>query len=72
MNIERILEEPLIVGAVKDKAERAQRIRKAMEEVKLTPVNDFLEKFPHMLSGGQQQRVVIACGMIMRPEIPCR
>ncbi|MGA7195059.1 MAG: ABC transporter ATP-binding protein [Anaerolineales bacterium] len=68
MNIERILEEPLIVGAVKDKAERAQRIRKAMEEVKLTPVNDFLEKFPHMLSGGQQQRVVIARAMIMGPK----
>jgi peptide/nickel transport system ATP-binding protein len=68
MNIERILEEPLIVGGVKDKAERAQRIRKAMEEVKLTPVNDFLEKFPHMLSGGQQQRVVIARAMIMGPK----
>jgi peptide/nickel transport system ATP-binding protein len=68
MNIEKILEEPLIVGGVKDKEERAQRIRKAMDEVKLTPVGDFLEKFPHMLSGGQQQRVVIARAMIMGPK----
>jgi len=68
MNIERILEEPLIVGGVKDKEERTQRIRKAMDEVKLTPVEDFLEKFPHMLSGGQQQRVVIARAMIMGPK----
>ncbi len=68
MNVERILEEPLIVGGVKDKEERTQRIRKAMDEVKLTPVEDFLEKFPHMLSGGQQQRVVIARAMIMGPK----
>ena len=68
MNVQRILEEPLIVGGVKDKEERNQRIRKAMDEVKLTPVEDFLEKFPHMLSGGQQQRVVIARAMIMGPK----
>ncbi|HUI89533.1 MAG TPA: ABC transporter ATP-binding protein [Anaerolineales bacterium] len=68
MSVERILEEPLIVGGVKEKEERLQRIRKAMDEVKLTPVEDFLEKFPHMLSGGQQQRVVIARAMIMGPK----
>jgi peptide/nickel transport system ATP-binding protein len=39
-----------------------------MEEVKLSPVEDFLLKFPHMLSGGQQQRVVIARAMIMEPR----
>ena len=68
MNVQRILEEPLIVGGIKDKEERIQRIHKAMEEVKLTPVDDFLQKFPHMLSGGQQQRVVIARAMIMEPK----
>ena len=39
-----------------------------MEEVKLSPVEDFLLKYPHMLSGGQQQRVVIARAMIMEPR----
>lgn len=68
MTLERILEEPLIVGGVKDKAEREARIRKTMAEVKLHPVDDFLKKFPHMLSGGQQQRVVIARAMIMEPK----
>jgi len=68
MNVRKILEEPLIVNGVKSKEERDQRIRKSMEEVKLTPVEDFLEKFPHMLSGGQQQRVVIARAMIMGPK----
>ncbi|MCJ7435150.1 MAG: ABC transporter ATP-binding protein [Anaerolineales bacterium] len=68
MTVQRILEEPLIVGGIKDKEERIQRIHKSMEEVRLTPVKDFLQKFPHMLSGGQQQRVVIARAMIMGPK----
>jgi peptide/nickel transport system ATP-binding protein len=68
MNVRQILEEPLIVGGIHKKDERLQRVRESMEEVKLTPVDDFLQKFPHMLSGGQQQRVVIARAMIMEPR----
>ncbi len=69
MNIGRILEEPLIIGGVRPREARIERIHKAMEEVKLTPVDDFLQKYPHMLSGGQQQRVVIARAMILEPKL---
>lgn len=69
MTVQRILEEPLIVHGVKNSAEREQRVRKVMDEVKLSPVDDFLSKYPHMLSGGQQQRVVIARAMIMEPKL---
>ena len=69
MPIHRIMEEPLIVNGVKNKKEREARIRQALEEVALTPVDDFLNKYPHMLSGGQQQRVVIARAMILEPKL---
>jgi len=69
MTVQRILEEPLIVNGVKSRAERERRVYKVMEEVTLSPIEDFLHKFPHMLSGGQQQRVVIARAMIMEPRL---
>jgi peptide/nickel transport system ATP-binding protein len=69
MSVQRILSEPLIIGGVKNKEEISNRINKVMTEVKMTPVSDFLTKYPHMLSGGQQQRMVIARAMIMAPKL---
>ena len=69
MNLRRILEEPMIINGVSDKQERLDRIHSVMKELKLTPVEDFLNKYPHMLSGGQQQRVVIARAIILNPNL---
>ena len=70
MTVQRILEEPLIINKVaRSRAERLARVTEVLEEVRLTPVRDFLGKFPHMLSGGQQQRVVIARATVMRPKL---
>jgi peptide/nickel transport system ATP-binding protein len=68
MNVQRILSEPLIIGGMRDKTMREERINKVMTDVKMTPVSDFINKFPHMLSGGQQQRMVIARAMILEPK----
>ncbi|MEM4468753.1 MAG: ABC transporter ATP-binding protein [Candidatus Nezhaarchaeales archaeon] len=67
-NVHRILEEPLIIHKIGVKEEREERIYKALEDVKLTPVDDFISKYPHMLSGGQRQRVAIARALILEPE----
>ena len=68
MTVSRILTEPLVTNKV-PKDEQGERIRQALEEVRLIPVDDFLQKFPHMLSGGQQQRLVVARAIILRPRL---
>ena len=62
-----ILSEPLIIHNIGTLEERADMIFKVLEEVKLTPVEDFLWRFPHQLSGGQRQRVAIARALILNP-----
>jgi len=69
MDVQGILEEPMKIHGVRDAREREQRVRDVMAEVKMTPIEDYLDKFPHMLSGGQQQRVVIARAMILEPQL---
>jgi peptide/nickel transport system ATP-binding protein len=69
MTVKKILEEPLIIHGFKDRKQREERIYKALEQVKLTPVEDFIGKYPHMLSGGQQQRLVIARSIILEPKL---
>lgn len=69
MTVEQIVEEPLIVHAAKDGAERKRRVREALEEVRLWPAESFLDKYPHTLSGGQRQRVGIARALVLQPTL---
>ncbi|MEM4462306.1 MAG: ABC transporter ATP-binding protein [Candidatus Bathyarchaeia archaeon] len=62
----KILEEPLIVNEVGD--DRSELVYKALEDVKLTPIEEFVGKYQHMLSGGQRQRVAIARALILKPR----
>lgn len=41
----------------------------ALQQVGLSPAEEFLERFPHELSGGQRQRVLIARTLVLHPRI---
>jgi peptide/nickel transport system ATP-binding protein len=67
MNIHQILEEPLIIHKVEDPKTREEMIHRALEEVRLSPVEEIVRKYPHMLSGGQRQRVTFARALLLDP-----
>jgi putative spermidine/putrescine transport system ATP-binding protein len=50
------------------KAEIAERIRKALEMVRLKP-DVFSHRMPSQLSGGQRQRVALARALVLEPAI---
>ena len=45
------------------------KLAQLFEMVSLTPVDEFIEKFPHQLSGGQRQRIAIARALAAEPEV---
>jgi peptide/nickel transport system ATP-binding protein len=67
--VRQTVEEPLLVHDVGTKEERRDRVAHALERAGLTPVELFLERFPHELSGGQRQRVAIASALVLGPEL---
>ena len=46
-----------------------QRVHELLDLVDLTPVEDFIDKYPHQLSGGQRQRVSIARALTTEPSL---
>ena len=67
MRILDIVAEPLVVHGIGSAAERRDRVVRALEQVRLRPAIDLLDRYPHTLSGGQRQRVNIARAMILEP-----
>jgi peptide/nickel transport system ATP-binding protein len=63
------LEEPMDIHDIGDSyEERKEIVMDALEEVQLTPAEEFIDRYPHMLSGGQKQRVAIARALILNPD----
>ena len=68
MNVGQLVEEPLIVHGIGKPKDRTVRVAQALSDVRLSPPEDYLSKYPHILSGGQRQRVGIARALVIRPE----
>ena len=68
--VKDVLEEPLLIHKIGEtRDERMSMVSQVLEKVKMTPVEEFMDRYPHMLSGGQRQRVATARTLILRPQI---
>tara|TARA_B110000014_G_scaffold258746_1_gene245377 strand:+ start:1028 stop:1861 length:834 start_codon:yes stop_codon:yes gene_type:complete len=69
MKIFDIVNEPLEIQNTTNRQERKQIVLDTLRLVKLEPIEEMLNKFPHMLSGGQRQRVAIARALVTMPQV---
>ncbi|WP_019646127.1 ABC transporter ATP-binding protein [Novispirillum itersonii] len=66
MRVHRIISEALEVHRLAPKAEIADRVSQALEDVGLDAA--YRNRYPHQFSGGQRQRIGIARALAVRPE----
>jgi microcin C transport system ATP-binding protein len=67
LSIGQIIEEGLLIqNPGLSRAEREERVARALREVGLDP--DFSDRYPHEFSGGQRQRIAIARALVLEPR----
>ncbi|MBL7079608.1 ATP-binding cassette domain-containing protein [Candidatus Bathyarchaeota archaeon] len=69
MTVLDLVSEPLEVNdLVENEAEKLEKVAEILENVRLTPPEDFMFRYPHELSGGQRQRIAVARALIIHPD----
>jgi ABC-type oligopeptide transport system ATPase subunit len=66
MRARQIVEEPLIIHKIGDRAARRNRVAELFGLVGLDPAH--LERYPHQFSGGQRQRIGLARALALNPS----
>ena len=61
--------DPLLIHGLCSKATARERSRALLEQVGLSPAEQFQNRLPRQLSGGQQQRVAIARALALEPKV---
>jgi len=70
MRIGDIVAEPLRIHSVYASVEEEiKKVKESLENVGMTPADDFINRYPHELSGGQRQRVAIAAALALDPNV---
>jgi oligopeptide transport system ATP-binding protein len=67
MRVDTIVEEPLVIHRLGNKAERRARVAELFRLVGLNP--DHLRRYPHEFSGGQRQRIGLARALALNPSL---
>lgn len=68
--VRNILERPFLIYRLADgKADLEKKLVELLEQVGLSPAQEYLRRFPHELSGGQRQRVNIARTFAVEPRV---
>jgi peptide/nickel transport system ATP-binding protein len=69
MKVYDIVAEPLQVHNIgSHRKERLDIVLRALEDVTISPAEDFIDRYPHELSGGQRQRVALARTLVLKPD----
>lgn len=69
MTIGQSIADPLFIHQLATPVEAEKQVKAMLERVRLTPVEEYYDRYPKDLSGGQQQRVAIARALITKPKL---